>query len=200
MYIYIYIRVSSLKVSPNLVLLNIRKVDVHDFWNYWKVTSSQNGLKIFARFRSFQECGLVGCAGRSSCSQPPMPGAGARYGSGAGLMGDGSRWSRPGTYVATPAASPRRLWAVAEARLACLMPHPRTFFLKFRHRFSIYIYIYIYKKVFWQASLGVHRPPWISINDLHGSPWMSIDHHSKVHNTHEAKWSREKVGSRPNIF
>ena len=41
------IRIFSLEVSPNLVLLNIRKVDFHDFWNYWKVTSSQNGLKTF---------------------------------------------------------------------------------------------------------------------------------------------------------
>ena len=36
----------SLEVSPDLVLLNIRNVDFHD-WNYWKVTSSQNGLKTF---------------------------------------------------------------------------------------------------------------------------------------------------------
>ena len=37
----------SLEVSPNLVLLNIRKVDVQDFGNYWNVASSQNGLKTF---------------------------------------------------------------------------------------------------------------------------------------------------------
>ena len=36
----------SLEVSPDLVLLNIREVDFHDFGNYWEVTSSQNGLKI----------------------------------------------------------------------------------------------------------------------------------------------------------
>ena len=41
------IRNFSLKISPDLVLLNIRKVDYHDFGNYWKVTSSQNGLKTF---------------------------------------------------------------------------------------------------------------------------------------------------------
>ena len=41
------IRIFSLEVSPNLVLLNIRKVDFHDFGNYWKVTSSQNGPKTF---------------------------------------------------------------------------------------------------------------------------------------------------------
>jgi hypothetical protein len=41
------IRIFSLEVSPNLVLLNIRKVDFHNFWNYWKVTSSQNGFKTF---------------------------------------------------------------------------------------------------------------------------------------------------------
>ena len=37
----------SLEVSPNLVLLIIRKVDVHDLGNYWKATSSQSGLKTF---------------------------------------------------------------------------------------------------------------------------------------------------------
>ena len=41
------IRFFSLEVSQNLVLLNIRKVEFHDFWNYWKATSSQNGLKTF---------------------------------------------------------------------------------------------------------------------------------------------------------
>ena len=41
------IRNFSLEVSPNLVLLDIRKVDFHDFVNYWKVTSSQRCLKTF---------------------------------------------------------------------------------------------------------------------------------------------------------
>jgi len=36
------IRIFSLEVSPNLVLLNIRKLDVHDFRNFLKVSSSQN--------------------------------------------------------------------------------------------------------------------------------------------------------------
>ena len=35
------IRIFSLEVSPNLVLLDVRKVDFHDVWNYWEVTSSQ---------------------------------------------------------------------------------------------------------------------------------------------------------------
>ena len=41
------IRIFSVEVSPDLVLLDVRKVDFHDFGNYWKVTSSQNGLKTF---------------------------------------------------------------------------------------------------------------------------------------------------------
>ena len=41
------IRNFSLELWQDLVLLNIRKVDFRDFWNYWKATSSQNGLKIF---------------------------------------------------------------------------------------------------------------------------------------------------------
>ena len=40
-------RIFSLEVSLNLVLLNIRKVDFHDFGNYWNVSSSQNGVKTF---------------------------------------------------------------------------------------------------------------------------------------------------------
>ena len=39
------IRNFSLEVSPVLVLLDIGKVDFHDFGNYWKASSSQNGLK-----------------------------------------------------------------------------------------------------------------------------------------------------------
>ena len=35
------IRIYSVEVSPDLVLLNIRKVEFHVFWVYWKVTSSQ---------------------------------------------------------------------------------------------------------------------------------------------------------------
>jgi hypothetical protein len=37
----------SLEVSPDLVLPNIRKIAFHDVGNYWKATSSQNGLKTF---------------------------------------------------------------------------------------------------------------------------------------------------------
>ena len=39
------IRIFSLEVSPDLVLLNIRKHDFHDFRFFLKVTSSQNTFK-----------------------------------------------------------------------------------------------------------------------------------------------------------
>ena len=39
------IRIFSLEVSPDLVLLNIRKLDFHDFRYFLKVTSSQNTFK-----------------------------------------------------------------------------------------------------------------------------------------------------------
>ena len=38
-------RIFSLEVSPDLVLLNMRKLDFHDFRNFLKVTSSQNTFK-----------------------------------------------------------------------------------------------------------------------------------------------------------
>ena len=41
------IRIFSLEVSPDLVLLDVRKVDLHDFGNYVTVASSKNGLKTF---------------------------------------------------------------------------------------------------------------------------------------------------------
>ena len=41
------IRNFSLEFSPDLVLPNVVQVDFHDFWKYWTVTSSQNGLKPF---------------------------------------------------------------------------------------------------------------------------------------------------------
>ena len=40
------IRNFSLEVSPDLVLLDMGKVDFHDFWKYWKLTSSPNTSKI----------------------------------------------------------------------------------------------------------------------------------------------------------
>ena len=40
------IRIFSLEVSPDLVLLNIRKLDFHDFRYFLKVTSSQNTFKL----------------------------------------------------------------------------------------------------------------------------------------------------------
>ena len=40
------IRNFSLEVSPDLVLLNIRKLDFHDFHHFLKVTSSQNTFKL----------------------------------------------------------------------------------------------------------------------------------------------------------
>ena len=39
------IRIFSVEVSPDLVLLNIRKLDFHDFCNFLKVTPSQNTFK-----------------------------------------------------------------------------------------------------------------------------------------------------------
>ena len=39
------IRIFSLEVSPNLVLLNIRKLDFHEFRHFLNVTSSQNTFK-----------------------------------------------------------------------------------------------------------------------------------------------------------
>ena len=34
-------RICSIEVSPDLVLLNIRKVGFHDFQSYWEIASSQ---------------------------------------------------------------------------------------------------------------------------------------------------------------
>ena len=39
------IRIISLEVSPDLVLLNIRKLDFHDFRHFLEVASSQNTFK-----------------------------------------------------------------------------------------------------------------------------------------------------------